>query len=76
MVLKDLPVTVQGFTVSDGFDFYTIFINSRLSSRMQMDAYDHELAHIENGDFSRMQDINRDMMENTDANILEALRHK
>ena len=76
VVLKDMPVTIQGFTVSDGFDFYTIFINARLSSQMQIDVYDHELEHIENGDFSRMQDINRDILEDSDVNILENIRHK
>lgn len=36
----------------------------------------HEVSHIENGDISRMQDINRDLMEDCGADIIEALRHQ
>ena len=76
VILMDLPPTVHGFTVCDGFDFYTITINSRLSHKMQVDTYWHELSHIFGKDFSRMQDINRDLLEDTNASNLEAKRHK
>ena len=76
VILLDLPCAVHGFVVSDGFDFYTIVLNSRLSYEMQRQAYMHEVSHIENGDISRMQDINRDLMEDCGADIIEALRHQ
>lgn len=53
VILLDLPCAVHGFVVSDGFDFYTIVLNSRLSYEMQRQAYMHEVSHIENGDISR-----------------------
>ena len=76
VILLDLPCAVHGFVVSDGFDFYTIVLNSRLSYEMQRQSYMHEVSHIENGDISRMQDINRDLMEDCGADIIEALRHQ
>lgn len=75
VILSDLPSAVQGFVVCDGFDFYTIVLNSRLSYETQRKAYFHEISHIANGDFSRMQDINRDLSENNDADSIEAIRH-
>ena len=41
---------------------YTILINSRLSSRGQMDAYRHAMRHIENRDFEKhdVQEIEAD----------------
>lgn len=76
VVLKDLPVTVRGFTYDDGFGYYTIFINARLSNQMQLDTYEHELSHINNGDFMIMRDVNRDTAYDTDVNKLEINRHK
>ena len=64
----DLPERIHGLTVRcfdvDGV-FYTILINAKLSDQMQCDAYDHEIAHINNGDFDRMWSLDE----------LEALRH-
>ena len=76
VILLDLPCAVHGFVVSDGFDFYTIVLNSRLSYDMQRQAYMHEVSNIENGDISRMQYINRDLMQHCGADIIEALRHQ
>ncbi len=76
VILKDMPVTVRAFTLDDGFGFYTIFINSRLSNQMQIEAYDHELSHIASGDFMIMRDINRDTDYDTDVNKIELKRHK
>lgn len=76
VVLMDMPASVHGFTVSDGFDYYTIVLNPRLSHQMQVETYAHELSHIINGDFSIMQNINRDMMECMSADQIENIRHK
>ena len=75
VVLLEMPVTVHGLTVADGFGFYTIVLNPRLSYEMQKQTYDHEISHIMNGDFDRMQDIYRDLMDELSADQLEALRH-
>lgn len=63
--LVNLPDSTKGFTVKDINDDYTILINARLSDQMQHEAYEHELAHIKNGDFDTMYDIN----------VLEHVRH-
>ena len=63
VVLIDKPTSVHGFVISDGFDFYTVVLNPRLSHEMQHTTYFHELSHIKYGDLSRMQDINRDLLE-------------
>ena len=60
--LKDLPCTIRGFTVycyDEGQAWFTIFINSHMSAEMQCDTYDHEIAHIESGDFDCMQKVDR-----------------
>ena len=76
VILLSMPCTIHGFVVSDGFDFFTIVLNSRLSYEMQRQAYMHEVAHIENGDVTRMQDVNSDLLEDCGADVIEALRHK
>lgn len=76
VVLVDMPTSVHGFIVSDGFDFYTVVLNPRLSKEMQTKTYFHEISHITNGDFSRMQDINRDLMESLSADQIENIRHE
>lgn len=68
MVLENLPVTIRGFTVyqfDDGQAYYTIFINSRLAAAAQLRAYDHEINHINKGDFDKM----------FTADWIEVLRH-
>ena len=76
VVLKDMPVTIQAFAFDDGFGFYTIIINSRLSKQMQIEAYEHELRHISNGDFLIMRDVDRDINYDTDVNKIESEQHK
>ncbi len=46
--LVDLPHGVRGFTKKNKDGSYTIMINARLSSEMQIHTYDHEIRHIEN----------------------------
>jgi hypothetical protein len=56
VILTDLPHSVNAFTVYyfDDEAYYTMFINSRISQEAQFEAYKHEIAHIDNGDFSKM----------------------
>ncbi|MCI8630666.1 MAG: hypothetical protein HFG67_00130 [Firmicutes bacterium] len=50
--LIDLPHTVRGYTLLNSDGSYTIIINARLSAETQIAVYEHEMAHIDNGDFS------------------------
>ena len=70
-----MPPAIHGFTVSDGFGFYTVVLNPRLSVEMQRKTYYHEISHIQNGDFDRMPDANRDMMDDMSLDQLEKIRH-
>lgn len=55
--LVDLPHEVKGFTKKNKDGSYTIMINARLSSEMQIATYDHEIRHIENGDYDNKADV-------------------
>lgn len=65
VIIMDLPRKVRAFTISDGFDHFTIFLNAGLNIEMQKKAYDHELAHINNRDFDNI----------LTADDVERLRH-
>lgn len=56
VIVTDLPHRIDGFTkktvASDG-DWYTIILNARLNDERQREAFEHEMEHIENGDFDR-----------------------
>ncbi len=75
VILRDLPHSINGFTIFDGFDFYTIVLNSRLTFEHQRETYFHELSHIACGDFARRLDINSDMLC-SDASTIETVRRK
>ncbi|MEG1930547.1 MAG: hypothetical protein RR131_05360 [Anaerovorax sp.] len=49
--LIDLPVAFKGYTTKNEDCSYMIIINARLNSEMQIATYDHEIAHINNGDY-------------------------
>ena len=49
--LVDLPHDIKGFCTKNTDDSYTMLINARLNSETQTATYDHEIAHIENGDY-------------------------
>ena len=51
--LTKLPISVHGVTVRDNTGFYNIYININQSSENQKKAVEHELAHIEQGDFDK-----------------------
>ena len=66
--LVDLPPRIHGLTVykfDDGDAYYTIFLNSRLNDEMLRAAYDHEIEHINAGDFDAMHQVDE----------LEGIRH-
>lgn len=49
--LLDMPTSVRGRTVPNADGSYSVFINSRLCDSMCRMAYEHEVSHIERGDF-------------------------
>ncbi len=56
--LIDFPAKVNETVTKNEDDSYTIFINAKLSYNKQVEAYEHAVKHIENGDFEKT-DINR-----------------
>ena len=46
-----LPGGVKAFTVNNGDDTYSVVINDLLDREGKMKAYQHEIEHIERGDF-------------------------
>lgn len=54
--LVDMPAKIEGLTIKNSDDSYTVFINAGLSSIAQCRAYDHELEHINNHDWDNIYD--------------------
>ena len=52
----DLPCTIRGMTVYED-DFYSVYINARLSYEEQRRTIQHELMHIGRSDFDRQMPI-------------------
>lgn len=57
-ISKDLPYTIEAFTVASNDDWYTIVVNDKLSIERKQKAYKHELEHIYSGDFSKKISVN------------------
>ena len=55
--LAKLPWFCKGFTLRDSDGNYNIFINDSMTREWQQDTYNHELAHINNGDFDSMEPV-------------------
>ena len=65
VVLASMPARIRAYTVLvDGY--YTIVLNDDLSPQAKHRACQHELMHIENGDFER----------STSADLLEVRAHR
>ena len=60
-LLVDLPGTIKAFVTKDTDDFYTIYLNSRLSHEQNVVSFIHEMEHIENDDF--YSDLTADQIE-------------
>ena len=57
--LADLPHGIRGFTRKNEDGSYTMLINARLNAEMQIQTYNHEIRHIDNGDYDRVKEIDR-----------------
>ena len=53
----NLPMTVRGITAVDEDGNYNVYINSKLSSDRQRIALEHEMTHVNRGDFQSFDDI-------------------
>ena len=60
-MLVDLPGTIKAFVAKDTDDFYTIYLNSRLSHEQNVVSFIHEMEHIEKDDF--YSDLTADQIE-------------
>lgn len=53
----DLPLTTKGMTVEDSNGFFNIYINENLSAEQQQKALEHEMMHINRGDFDNKKSL-------------------
>ena len=60
----NLPVSVRGIITVDEEGNYNVYINAKLSSDRQRIALEHELTHVNRGDFDSFDDIEN--IENLD----------
>lgn len=51
--LADMPASIPAYSVANPDLSYTIVLNSRLSHERQLQAYHHEMLHIEGGDYRK-----------------------
>ena len=61
----DMPTSIHALICQNSDGTYTIVINSRIGSAAQLEAYLHELEHINNNDF-----------EKTDVQSIEMKAHE
>ena len=54
-ILIDMPTRVKGQTVKNEDGTYSVFLNARMASNQIKKTYQHEINHIENGDFEEEQ---------------------
>ena len=52
-ILYDLPSTIKSFVVATPDGYFTIYLNQNLSHDQNMKSYQHEVAHIINGDYDK-----------------------
>lgn len=57
-VMVDMPTKIKGCVHNNSDGSYTVFINAKLSSKIQQETYIHELNHIRRGDFDK-RDVDR-----------------
>lgn len=53
VMLSDLPAAIRSFVVQNKDLTYTIVLNSKLSYEQNLVCYQHELRHIQNGDYDK-----------------------
>lgn len=58
-LLVDLPHGIRGFARKNYDCRYTILITAGLNSEMQVQTCDHEIRHINDGDYDRIPEVDR-----------------
>lgn len=53
-----MPSGIRGFTIKEDACSYDVYINPNYTHESQMETLEHELAHIENGDFDTEWNVN------------------
>jgi len=53
VLLANMPGTIPGYSIANPDLSFTIVLNSRLTYERQLQAYHHEMQHIENGDYDK-----------------------
>ncbi len=51
VLYADMPSAIRSYVVSNTDSSYTVVLNSRLSHEQNLLSYQHELYHIQNGDY-------------------------
>ena len=51
--LMNMDVLIPEHIIKNNDGSYTIILNARLSHERQLEAYEHALKHIQNGDFEK-----------------------
>lgn len=65
VLYNDMPTRIKSFVLPDNFGNYTIVLNSKLTREQNLKSMQHEIEHIERGDY--------DSIHNVD--VLEFYRH-
>ena len=65
VIYKDMPAKIKSFVMPDGLENYPIVLNSCLSFEQKRISTQHEIEHIERGDYDDIQNVD----------ILEYYRH-
>lgn len=52
-----LPSAIKGMAVQDEAGQYNVYLNARLTCEACAETLQHEIQHIENGDFSSMKHV-------------------
>lgn len=56
-IYMDMPTAIHSFVVSNADATYTIVLNARMSQEQHLLSYNHELQHIDNGDYEKLISI-------------------
>lgn len=65
-IMCDLPSTIKSFVVATPDDCFTIVLNQNHSYEQNMKSYQHEIEHIQNGDYEKKCSVD----------IIEFIAHK
>ena len=66
----DMPTKIHGYTTLDDNGDYNVYINDRLSHDQRQLAYDHEMAHINEGHFYAAVDVQDIELAKPPASVL------